>query len=286
MNKRIDPKYDTGYRKKKKTKRQKPLLLIGMLVLDLALIFAAGKCMYHFFHTPQSRVEGKEQVLSRKNQEVKQVTEEKDPKERTKEALKKRASKLYEEQEELLILVNKDKPLPAGYQVELQELKSGGRVAKVMYQSLADMLADGAEHGYEYALVSGYRDAAYQETLVRRDIQKYMTEDGLDYDRALEKTMEQVMPSGYSEHETGLAIDITAAGHVILEEEQERTPENLWMRRECWKYGFILRYPRGKEDVTEILYEPWHFRYVGKEAAEFLHEEGLTLEEFYELLDL
>ena len=287
MNQTVDHKYGTGHRSKKKTKRKKPLLLIGMLILDLVLIFAAGTCMYHFFHTPQDPVAGREQVLSQKSHEVKQANVTEDPKERTKEALKKRAKKLYEEHGELLLLVNKERALPAGYQVKLKELENGdGQVAEVMYQALTDMLADGARQGYAYALVSGYRDAAYQDTLIQRDIQKYMTEYGMDYGMALDKTLEQVMPSGYSEHETGLAIDITAAGHVLLEEEQERTQENQWMREECWKYGFVLRYPKGKEDITGILYEPWHFRYVGKETAKFLQEEELTLEEFYELLDL
>ena len=88
------------------------------------------------------------------------------------------------------------------------------------------------------------------------------------------------MPPGCSEHETGLALDIVSLDNQRLEEAQEETPENIWLRENCWKYGFILRYPRGKEDITGIDYEPWHFRYVGHAAAEEITRLGLTLEEY------
>ena len=100
----------------------------------------------------------------------------------------------------------------------------------------------------------------------------------------MELTYQQVMPAGHSEHETGLALDITARGNDKLDESQAAEKEIQWLHENCWKYGFILRYPKDKEAVTGISYEPWHFRYVGREAAEYLYENRLTLEEFWELI--
>ncbi len=185
------------------------------------------------------------------------------------------------------MLVNKEHAVPDDYQVELKLLNNGRfYVAKSLYDDLVKMLADAGEQGYGYYLVSGYRDRDYQQGLVDHDVKLYMEDYGMSYQQALAKTYEQVMPAGYSEHETGLAMDITAAGNVTLDESQALEPAIVWMQENGWKYGFILRYPEDKEDITGISYEPWHFRYVGREAAEFMHEHDLTLEEFYEYLEV
>ena len=91
---------------------------------------------------------------------------------------------------------------------------------------------------------------------------------------------QETMPPGYSEHETGLAVDIVSFGYQVLDGKQENTNENKWLRENCSKYGFILRYPKEKEEITGISYEPWHFRFVGKEAAEEITRQGITLEEY------
>ena len=105
---------------------------------------------------------------------------------------------------------------------------------------------------------------------------------GMDYEEAYNEATRQVMPPGYSEHETGLALDIVAADYQLLDDAQENTEENRWLRENCWKYGFILRYPKDKEDITQIDYESWHFRYVGTEAAEYIMKNNITLEEYIE----
>lgn len=87
--------------------------------------------------------------------------------------------------------------------------------------------------------------------------------------------------AGCSEHETGLAVDIVATDNQRLDDTQEQTPETIWLHENCWRFGFILRYPAGKEDVTGIDYESWHYRYVGIEAARYLTEQQLTLDEFW-----
>lgn len=92
---------------------------------------------------------------------------------------------------------------------------------------------------------------------------------------------------GQSEHQTGLAMDISAPSvQSALTTEVESTPEGQWLRENAHRYGFILRYPAGKEHITGYAYEPWHFRYVGRELAAFLKKKGLTLEEYYQLLAL
>ncbi len=106
---------------------------------------------------------------------------------------------------------------------------------------------------------------------------------GMDYDSVCGEALKQVMPPGYSEHETGLALDIVSADYQLLDDNQETTAENIWLRENCWKYGFILRYPADKEDITQISYESWHFRYVGEEAAEYITSNGICLEEYLDL---
>lgn len=81
---------------------------------------------------------------------------------------------------------------------------------------------------------------------------------------AKKDALRSVAPAYYSEHETGLCVDIAASDYLQLNRKQENTPENQWLRRHCAKYGFILRYPKKKEKITGYMYEPWHFRYVGK----------------------
>ncbi len=196
-----------------------------------------------------------------------------------------KCSEIYERNSQLLILVNRDNPLPNSYTVSLTSTKSGRfEMADVLYDSLVDMFADGYDAGYDYIITSAYRSNEKQQSLIDEDIAQYMSE-GLDYDEAVRKTYLQTMPAGCSEHATGLALDIVTPENIDLNQSLELTAGNQWMRDNCQKYGFIIRYPDGKESITGILYEPWHFRYVGKEAAEFLTEHELTLEEFYALVE-
>ena len=84
---------------------------------------------------------------------------------------------------------------------------------------------------------------------------------------------------GTSEHQLGLAVDIVDVNQQVLEEEQEDTPTQQWLLANSWKYGFILRYPENKSSITGITYEPWHYRYVGRQAAQEIYSQGICLEE-------
>lgn len=183
---------------------------------------------------------------------------------------------------DLLILVNKDHPLPDDYQVELMSLQNGlTSVAASIYEHLKEMLTDGSEEGLEFCVASGYRSVESQQKILDHDITALM-QHGMTYEEAYEEKTRVVMPPGYSEHESGLAVDITALSNQQLDDTQEYTPENKWLQQNCAKYGFILRYPRGKEDITDIDYESWHYRYVGVEAAQYIMDHNLTLEEYLE----
>ena len=192
---------------------------------------------------------------------------------------------LYARQESLLLLVNKEHEIPMSYSQGLRSICKGRlAAADILYEDLCAMLKAGGEAGYEYWIASAHRDREYQQGLVDEDVQKYMSK-GYSYEAALEKTYVYTMPAGYSEHETGLALDILCSTNTIMDESQKGEPGNQWLVQHCHEYGFILRYPEDKEDITGIGYEPWHFRYVGKEAAAYLTEKGWTLEEFFEVLE-
>lgn len=192
---------------------------------------------------------------------------------------------LYAEQEELLLIVNKDHALETSYQPVLRNICKGRlKAADILYEDLCAMLADGGQAGYEYWIASAHRDRAYQQGLVDEDVEKYMAK-GYTYEAAIQKTYEYTMPAGQSEHETGLALDILCSTNMVMDESQAYEPGNQWLAAHCHEYGFILRYPADKEEITGIRYEPWHFRYVGKEAAAYLRNKGWTLEEFYEVVN-
>ena len=185
------------------------------------------------------------------------------------------------ESEEIL-LVNKENPLPDDYTVELMKLPDGtNRAAKEAYEPLNDMLKAGTKAGLTFEICSSYRDVDRQRELFDEDVETLIRQ-GYSYTEAYEEVAKETMPPGCSEHSTGLAFDIVAKDYQLLDEKQAQTDESIWLREHCAEYGFILRYPKGKEDITGISYESWHFRYVGIEAAKYIMENDLTLEEYLE----
>lgn len=183
--------------------------------------------------------------------------------------------------ENVLVLVNKDHALPEDYAVELHWLKNRScAVSELMYDAFCAMLSAGSVDGKEYVVASGYRSKEFQQQLLEEDIAAAMQLKGLTYEEAYEQETRETMPPGYSEHETGLAVDLVSLTYQMLDEGQERTAENRWLQEHCSEYGFILRYPENKEEVTGVAYESWHFRFVGKEAAQEIMSRGITLEEY------
>lgn len=142
-------------------------------------------------------------------------------------------------------------------------------------EPLTAFLQAARDQGLSVYLSSAYRDYDNQAYLFNRKVEQY----GGDETAAAAI----VAPPGTSEHQTGLACDITDQYYELKTHDLENTALYQWMSKHCQEYGFIVRYPKDKEDVTGIIYEPWHFRYVGVAAATYIMEHGLTLEEFHDL---
>lgn len=175
----------------------------------------------------------------------------------------------------MLLLVNRSNAIPDGYApTELTELSNGQSVDKRIYPSLQSMFDDARAQGVYPVVSSGYRTAKQQQSEMDDKIQEYI-DDGKSEDEARALAATYVAQVGYSEHEAGLAIDIVAKAN-----KSDDDTVWAWMKEHCAEYGFILRYPDGKEGVTGMSYEPWHFRYVGVEAAQKIMGAGITLEEY------
>lgn len=178
-----------------------------------------------------------------------------------------------------LILVNKWHPLPDGFQVELTQLRNGHAIDSRAYPDLQNMMDDMRKVGLSPLICSSYRLRSDQDRLFALQTQEHLSQ-GLSQTNAEEEAAKLVAVPGTSEHQTGLAVDIVDTSYQLLETNQENTPVQVWLHQNAWQYGFILRYPRGKTELTGISYEPWHYRYVGKTVAREIYQSGLTLEEY------
>ncbi len=189
-----------------------------------------------------------------------------------------------DEADGLLLLVNPWTPLPEDFVPgELVPVQNDQAVDARAYPDLQDMLGDMSQAGLSPLICSSYRSQERQQELYDNKVQRVMAE-GASREAAQAEAARWVARPGTSEHQTGLAVDIVSLSNQMLDETQESTPEFQWLAENAWKYGFILRYPNDKTEKTGIAYEPWHFRFVGKEAAEEMHDLGLCLEEYLESL--
>lgn len=183
-----------------------------------------------------------------------------------------------------LILINKQHPIPDEYTFTLgpiKTIKGTMQCDERIIEELLAMMYAASEDGVNLAICSPYRDLAWQEVLFNRKIKAYMNK-GMSYMEAYKISSQAVTVPGASEHQIGLAIDIVSDTYVTLDEGFADTSAGKWLEEHCAEYGFILRYPKGKEYITSIEFEPWHFRYVGKDAAKIIMEEELCLEEFWD----
>lgn len=181
-----------------------------------------------------------------------------------------------------LQLVSADHPLPESFQApELTELRGGHAIDSRAYPDLQRMMDDCRAAGLEPLICSSYRTHAKQEELFQKKVNTLVSQ-GYSQEEAETEAARWVARPGTSEHETGLAVDIVDKDYQILDQKQEQTPVQQWLMAHCAEYGFILRYPTDKSDLTGIGYEPWHYRYVGREAAEEIMGQGLCLEEYLE----
>lgn len=178
-----------------------------------------------------------------------------------------------------LILVNQWNPIDRNYEIDLIELNNGHSIDRRAYPDLQDMMDDARAEGLKPILCSSYRSNQKQRDLFANQVNKYLAA-GMTEEEAETEAAKWVAIPGTSEHHTGLAVDIVALDYQLLDEGQQNTPEQQWLRENSYKYGYILRYPPEKSDLTGINFETWHYRYVGKEAALEIYEKGLCLEEY------
>lgn len=177
------------------------------------------------------------------------------------------------------LLVNSENPLEEDYKPELEEAENHYMVDSRIAEDLMRMLEAAREDGLDPLICSAYRSTRRQKELYDEQYRKWRYQ-GYSEEEAYSLAATNVAVPGTSEHATGLAVDIVSRGYQILDEKQEQTEEAKWLMANCHRYGFILRYPNGKTELTGIIYEPWHYRYVGVELATYLTEEGLCLEEY------
>ena len=173
-----------------------------------------------------------------------------------------------------LILVNGEYKIPKDWKVELTELSNGQSVDSRIYPDLQQMFDDMRAQGVYPVVASGYRTAKKQQELMDEKVNSFLAQ-GYSKSEAKSEAKKWVAGVGYSEHQTGLAVDINADGVNSFGQQVY-----AWLADNAWKYGFILRYPEDKTEITKADYEPWHYRYVGKEAAKEIYESGLCLEEY------
>lgn len=174
-----------------------------------------------------------------------------------------------------LIVVNRWNELPEDYEVELTELSNGQMVDSRIYPYLQEMF-DAARTEDVYPVVrEGYRTAEEQQEILDDKIQSYINQ-GYSQAKAERTAKEWVALPGTSEHQLGIAVDINA-------DKSKCSSEDVygWLAENAYKYGFVLRYPPGKQKITGTSYEPWHYRYVGEEAAKEIYERGICLEEYF-----
>lgn len=178
-----------------------------------------------------------------------------------------------------LILVNRNSYIPDDYKVELTELSNGEKVDSRIYPELQEMFNDARAQGYGLFVREGYRTREEQQQLLDEKIEAYENE-GKSKSEAKKLAEQWVAIPGTSEHQLGIAVDINA-------DTTKSSSDDVysWLAENAHKYGFIKRYPSDKTDITGVINEPWHYRYVGKEAALEIYSQGMCLEEYIDTLE-
>ena len=243
-----------------------------VLLILLGIIFSIRGCAKHH----QAKVKAKQEAQQKKSTDPAEEARKKAIK-----AAKKRENPLTEDTGDILMIVNKEYGLSEEYKpndltkVEHCDFSVGSdechQLKKEPAEAIEEMFAAAREDGYEIIMRTGYRSYGYQAALY----ESYKEKDG---EEAADKYSAR---PGSSEHQSGLCCDVGIEGKDL--NAFEGTDEAKWISVNFGKYGVGVRYPQDKEDITGYMYEAWHIRYVGKEAAKYMHEKNLTLEEYLEL---
>lgn len=185
----------------------------------------------------------------------------------------------------LLVLANVDNPLPEDFEVGELEKVQGNYYLDVRAASYArQMIADAKKDGITLQLCSSYRSKDLQQTLFTNKYNYYIS-NGWEKEAAYAKTSTIIAIPGTSEHQTGLCMDVVTPSYQVLDAGYAETDAAKWLAENAYDYGFILRYPKDKQEITKIIFEPWHYRFVGIENAKLIKDSGLCLEEYLETLE-
>lgn len=253
----------------KKHIQKKRLVLIMVCVLAMGIFLG-------------SMIEGTRQKKIAAAQNEKAVASAKAEAEKEIKKLQSQLSQEQEEKEALpwnLTLVNSTHPMEEGYVPELEQITPEYSVDSRIAEPLREMLEAAKQDGMRIEICSAYRSVEKQAQVFNTSVQERVNK-GMNYWQAYKDTMGSVAIPGTSEHGMGLALDLISNQYTGLDENQAHTKEAQWLEKNCYKYGFILRYPPAKTAETGIIYEPWHYRYVGKKDAEKIMKSGVTLETY------
>ncbi|MDT6460081.1 M15 family metallopeptidase [Enterococcus faecium] len=187
-----------------------------------------------------------------------------------------------------LVLVGPDHKLEKEIDesTQLASLSNGYLIDKRIAPEYEAFAKAAEEAGFPLVMVSAYRSVSSQQQVFEQNVQDVMSRQGVSEEEATKITKETITEPGYSEHHTGLAVDVVDQNwynsypSTVLDASYGDQPGAKWIAENAAQYGFIVRYPKGREDITKITYEPWHLRYVGKENAEYITKHQLTLEEY------
>jgi len=267
--------------------KKKKVIILGIIyILLLTLVILAGKVKKMKLQERASQADSSpvtaEQVSATEDSTEKtQASSGSYSSFDTASVLQTLASATEAENNGLLTLVNMSHTLPADWTVDLVELRNDQSIDRRAYDGLQKMMDDARAEGLDPLICSSYRTNETQERLYTNKKNSYL-EQGYSEDDATALAATWVAYPGTSEHQLGLTVDICSIGNQELDSSQEDTDTQQWLMANCYKYGFILRYPADKSDITEISYEPWHYRYVGVEAATEMYQKHLCLEEYLE----
>lgn len=182
-----------------------------------------------------------------------------------------------------LIIANKQHPMPESYKVNVSYISGNYRIDSRVKDSYNAMITAAKNDGVSLKIISGFRTFSGQVTLFNNKVNQYINK-GYSREKAKELAAQYVAPPGTSEHLTGLAVDLISPDwyntHSSLTADFENTKQFQWLYSHCAEYGFILRYPKDKVAITGYSYEPWHYRYVGVEAAREIMSKKICLEEY------
>lgn len=252
------------------------IALVGLLGVGTAAgIFLSDRSQQQEPPSADVQQEEKEEVLvesSFQKEEQEQSSQETKQQQLAEEFAK-------EKEEYYLLLANAENPLPQDWSIQTEEVQNGYEMDKRAAPAMREMIQAAKEDGVELMLCSAYRSIEKQQQLFDRSQQAYMAQ-GMSEEEAYAKTATETAIPGTSEHQTGLAADIVTPTYQMLDAGFADTPAGQWLSEHAAEYGFVLRYPQDKQEVTGIIYESWHYRFVGKTHAKLMKESGLCLEEY------